>query len=88
MITSPRINNYSAENLVKIHFKQKWTWLAAPVYTRSIIIISFIHKKTSDIRKHRKSLDYLLVRMTGVEPARLAALDPKSSASANSATSA
>ena len=29
-----------------------------------------------------------MVRVTGVEPARLAALDPKSSASANSATPA
>ena len=34
------------------------------------------------------ALIFIVVRVTGVEPARLAALDPKSSASANFATPA
>ncbi len=35
------------------------------------------------IKKRQSRLFFDLVRVTGVEPARLAALDPKSSASAN-----
>ncbi len=35
-----------------------------------------------------RAFNFIVVRVTGVEPARLAALDPKSSASANFATPA
>ncbi len=37
---------------------------------------------------HQRTLDNHMVRMKGLEPPRLAAPDPKSGASANSATSA
>ena len=39
-------------------------------------------------REYREPCSQSLVRETGIEPARLAALDPKSSASASSATPA
>jgi hypothetical protein len=52
----------------------------------SIYILNFI---LNIIKKSlNKEIDFIMVRMTGIEPARRKALDPKSSASASSATSA
>ena len=43
---------------------------------------------SKDTKKKAEIFSLLLVRMTGLEPAHLAALEPKSGASANSATGA
>ena len=43
---------------------------------------------SKDTKKKAEIFSLLLVRMTGLEPAHLAALEPKSNVSANSTTSA
>ena len=55
------------------------------------LIMPHLEKKREVVKQQKalkKAFCNVMVRMEGVEPTRLAALDPKSSASANFATSA